>query len=730
MTESVQWLDDGTACSRHFGEHYHHQAAAAEQVFLVGCGLPAAWAGQSQWRVLETGFGLGLNFLLTWQAWRQDAARPRLLHFVATEAFPAKAQDLLQQAGQYAHLLPLAQELAAQWWGLLPGVHRLRLDGGRVLLTLLIGDTQTMLRQQDMVVDSIYLDGFSPASNPEMWSLHTLKAVARSARRGTRLASRIHTAQLRKDLVQCGFVLTDTASAAHAPGSLLANFEPAWEPRKAPLWPRGAQALATATQAQPRRAVVVGAGIAGAACAQQMAMRGWQVSVLDAAPQPAAGASALPAGIFAPHTSSDDSLLSRITRAGLRTTVQWAQQLLQAGQDWELTGVLERRQLATPRDETAAHTEDAQGPKRHSAHERPAAWSANLADAAAPWSQSASAAVLAAQGLPADDAALWHPHGGWLRPAALVQALLQQPGIRFVGNTAVAQIAPVAGAAAWLVQDAQGQALAQTDLVVVCAGPQSGVVAQAVVHRPLPLQPIRGQVSWGRYAPGDAVLHHPVNGHGSWVPFYRDSASGEPAWVMGSSFERDVTDLPPAPADAARAHAANSQRALCKKLCHRTSLGPAALRVQRPLAARWATVIAGRCEAGRRPAVTPDLHRDGIARPDLGLAVRRAAGGTPAWRATAGGQCAGQGPQCGPCCVNSADRRWARFFGPSADNGLHCHHGLGPCLPTLTPPPTRQPSSPSSNASACCAGWPMVVFSRPLSARVCSTSYCPNPGNP
>ena len=76
MTESVQWLDDGTACSRHFGEHYHHQAAAAEQVFLAGCGLPAAWAGQSQWRVLETGFGLGLNFLLTWQAWRQDAARP------------------------------------------------------------------------------------------------------------------------------------------------------------------------------------------------------------------------------------------------------------------------------------------------------------------------------------------------------------------------------------------------------------------------------------------------------------------------------------------------------------------------------------------------------------------------------------------------------------------------------------------------------------------------------
>ena len=565
MTESVQWLDDGTACSRHFGEHYHHQAAAAEQVFLVGCGLPAAWAGQSQWRVLETGFGLGLNFLLTWQAWRQDAARPRLLHFVATEAFPAKAQDLLQQAGQYAHLLPLAQELAAQWWGLLPGVHRLRLDGGRVLLTLLIGDTQTMLRQQDMVVDSIYLDGFSPASNPEMWSLHTLKAVARSARRGTRLASRIHTAQLRKDLVQCGFVLTDTASAAHAPGSLLANFEPAWEPRKAPLWPRGAQALATATQAQPRRAVVVGAGIAGAACAQQLAMRGWQVSVLDAAPQPAAGASALPAGIFAPHTSSDDSVLSRITRAGLRTSLQWAHQLLQSGQDWAMTGVLERRQLATPNDETAAHS-DASSPagnlqRKPGAHERPVHWNGEWAEAAEAWSLPASAPTLHAQELPAGDAALWHAHGGWLRPSALVQALLAHPGICFIGNAKVAGIVPLADSPTWSLQNEMGQELAQADLVVLAGGPQTAALAQAmksdVPPLPLRLQTIRGQVSWG-WAPADERLpQHPVNGHGSWVPHFPALPGGAAAWVMGSSFERDVTQLPPSPADRDRAHADN-----------------------------------------------------------------------------------------------------------------------------------------------------------------------------
>uniref|UniRef100_UPI0028A156E1 tRNA (5-methylaminomethyl-2-thiouridine)(34)-methyltransferase MnmD n=1 Tax=Comamonas sp. TaxID=34028 RepID=UPI0028A156E1 len=247
MTETVQWMADGTPYSPRFGDRYHseaaHALAQAEQVFLAGCGLPRAWAGQPQWRILETGFGFGLNFLVTWHAWQQDPARPALLHFVSTEAFPIAAADLLEQARKFPHLLPLAEELAAQWWGLLPGVHRLRLAGGRVLLSLLVGDSQTMLRQHELVADSIYLDGFSPARNPDMWSLHTLKAVARCARRGTRLATWTIAAQLRRDLAQCGFEVRKVPGVPPKRDNLQASFAPHWEPRKAPLWPMGAQAL-------------------------------------------------------------------------------------------------------------------------------------------------------------------------------------------------------------------------------------------------------------------------------------------------------------------------------------------------------------------------------------------------------------------------------------------------------------------------------------------------------
>ena len=103
MSEPIDWLPDGTPYSPRFGDRYHSENGGLDQarrVFLQGCGLPAAWAGQPQWRVLETGFGFGLNFLVTWAAWKADPARPRLLHFVSVEAYPASADDLLRAADE------------------------------------------------------------------------------------------------------------------------------------------------------------------------------------------------------------------------------------------------------------------------------------------------------------------------------------------------------------------------------------------------------------------------------------------------------------------------------------------------------------------------------------------------------------------------------------------------------------------------------------------------------
>ena len=524
MSERIEWLDDGTASgspySPRFGDRYRSEFGGltqAREVFLQGCRLPAAWAEQPQWTVLETGFGLGLNFLVTWAAWQADPQRPRLLHFVSTEAFPASAEDVLRAARSHPELLALAEQLQRQLWGLLPGFHRLVFAGGQVLLTLCIGDAKAMLREQAFAADSVYLDGFSPQHNPDIWDIHTLKAVARCCRRGTRVASWTVARSVRDALVQCGFVVEKVPGVPPKRDNLQGEFNPAWEPKKA-------RSAVSSTRHLPARCVVIGAGLAGAAVAASLARRGWQVTVLDGAAAPAAGASGLPAGMLAPHVSPDDNPLSRLSRSGIRATLLQADALLQAGSDWSRSGVLELGALH-PR-------------------KRPAAWQQDqdLADAARDWTRPAKPEQLAACGLPADAAALWHVQAGWIKPARLVQAWLATAGVQWRGLAAVSRL--LRRGDAWQLLDAAGQELACAELVVLAAGYASRALASSaqLPAGPLALQAIRGQVSWASHGPNalPALPPFPLNGHGSLLPDLPLSGeAGGRAWLLGASFERD-----------------------------------------------------------------------------------------------------------------------------------------------------------------------------------------------
>lgn len=507
MAEVIEWLADGTPYSPRFGDRYRSELgglAQSREVFLHGCGLPALWAGQPQWRILETGFGLGLNFLVTWQAWKADPARPRLLHFVSTEAYPAGAADVLRAAVAHPELLPLAEQLQARCWGLLPGMHRLVFENGQVLLTLCIGDTRAVLREQAFEADAVYLDGFSPAKNPGMWDTHTLKAVARCCRRGTRIASWTVARSVLDGLAQVGFVVKKTPGLPPKRDNLQGEFNPGWEQRKARHF----------TPVQPSTCVVIGAGLAGAAAAASLARRGWQVLVLDAHGTPAGGASGLPAGVLVPHVSPDDSLLSRLSRCGVRATLQQAEALLRQGSDWQASGVLERR------------LDGSSG--------LPADWP----DAGRDWSEAALPAKLEQAGLDAATAACWHHRAGWIKPARLVDALIAQSGIEWRGNVQVTRLERDATTGCWTVLDAQAHPLAQAGLVVLAAG----YASRLLVDAGLPLQAIRGQVSWGlRQAADDSVFPAcPVNGNGSFIPAV--PSGGQALWLAGAGFQRDRND--------------------------------------------------------------------------------------------------------------------------------------------------------------------------------------------
>jgi tRNA 5-methylaminomethyl-2-thiouridine biosynthesis bifunctional protein len=503
MPERVEWSADGTPRSARFDDIYrpaHGGLQQARHVFLAGCGLPQAWAGQRQWRILETGFGLGLNFLAAWRAWKDDPERPGRLHFVSIEAFPVSAGDIVRSAADQPELQLLAAELASRFWGLLPGFHRLEFEDGRVVLTLCIGDVQDALKQQQFHADSVFLDGFDPGVNPRMWELPVFKLASRLCRRGSRVATWTAAGEVRRGLAQCGFRMEKADGAPPKRHCLRGEYDPAWEPKGL---------AATGDTAAPGRAIVIGAGLAGAAAANSLARRGWQVRVLDAAAAPAAGASGLPAGLLAPHQSPDDNLLSRLSRAGVRITLQQAQRLLPEGEAWQRSGVLENR------------LDDLRG--------LPA-----LGDALDPWTREAQ------------PGAWWHEQAAWLRPRELVRAWLQHPAIERIGLARVQGLQR--SGEAW---QALGDAgvLAEGELVVLAAALDTARLAAGRIV----LHPVRGQVSFSHEVPA-GLPDTPWNGHGHFLP--RVSIEGGSAWLTGSTYGRGERERDERSAD----HRANLER--------------------------------------------------------------------------------------------------------------------------------------------------------------------------
>ena len=199
---------DGTPVSEKYGDVYHSAAgghAQAQHVFLAGNGLPGRWQGKETFLILETGFGLGLNFMATWLAWRNDPLRCGALQFVSIEKHPFSALDLAIAHAAWPEFGELSTLLCAGWPPLESGSHDIALDGGRVILRLVFGDAVDELPRLDVKVDAFYLDGFSPAKNPELWSPGVCRALGLLALPGATMATWSVAGHLRQSLRDAGF---------------------------------------------------------------------------------------------------------------------------------------------------------------------------------------------------------------------------------------------------------------------------------------------------------------------------------------------------------------------------------------------------------------------------------------------------------------------------------------------------------------------------------------------
>ncbi len=292
----------------------------------------------ARFAMLQTGFGLGHAFLATWAAWRADPQACERLVFISIEPQPPTLTELRRvHAGSTEP--GLMAELLQRWPSPTPNLHRLSFEGGRLQLLLALGDIRDWLGELVAEVDAFHLDTLVPAKDPGAWDGYALKRLARLAADGATLACSSAKPGLREGLSAAGFAVTMAAGLPGAPELCTARFQP----RHAMQRPAGRLALAPLA----RDILIIGAGLAGAACAHALREQGLSCRVLEARPGPAQAASGNPGGLFHGTLNPDDGLHARFNRAAALETERLLQ-TLGAQLPWLQRGLL-RLELAAAR---------------------------------------------------------------------------------------------------------------------------------------------------------------------------------------------------------------------------------------------------------------------------------------------------------------------------------------------------------------------------------------------
>ncbi len=218
--------------SKKFGDIYYSVEdglAESRYVFLDGNQLMYRWKEKQEsnqnFYICELGFGSGLNFCMSCQAFLEQASSEKKLHYIACEKYPLSTEQMAKALSVFLEIKPYAQEFICDYPFLIKQnmINKIELDQtnnfpklllhkGRICLYLYFADVsvfftkmEALCHKQDFKVDAWFLDGFSPQKNPAMWTKEVFSGMKMFSKESSSLATFSVAGQVRRGLQEAGF---------------------------------------------------------------------------------------------------------------------------------------------------------------------------------------------------------------------------------------------------------------------------------------------------------------------------------------------------------------------------------------------------------------------------------------------------------------------------------------------------------------------------------------------
>ena len=530
------WNEHGEPSSSMFNDIYFSTTdglCESLYVFIEQNNLYQRWLNctHSFYVIGETGFGSGLNFLVTWRAFQQfKNENPnhilKRLHFISFEKYPLTSQDLINSHARWPDLASFSHQLQTQYPMTIAGCHRLSFDipndkNCQIVLDLWFGDINETITQIAChnvgVVDSWYLDGFAPTKNPDMWHQGLYDNMAKLSKDNASLATFTAAGDVRRGLIKAGFVVKKVKGFGKKREMITALFSrEKLTTNQSPWFHRPALEPSTLTS---QKIVIVGGGLASATLALALARRGLNCQILCQDSQLAQGASGNLQGGFYPLINSQHDHLSQFYSQAFNFGLNYYRPFLTKGGEknnnsGEFCGVIQ-----IPHNNKTAL-----------AHDKIINTDLFPNDLVSQLDHHQASQI---SGIALTTNALHYPQGGWLSPKSLTEVIIKQAcstaNIEVVFNDKITALS--FQQTQWQLKHSNNE-ISMADTVILANGHGLSEFEQT---KQLPLYATAGQVSHLSNVDALTPLKTVLCYQGYLTP------SSNNIQCLGASFNRDIT---------------------------------------------------------------------------------------------------------------------------------------------------------------------------------------------